>query len=571
MSDSTTDGLPELDPRRRAVLLAAGYSIYVLAGPGALTAGGSPLGALGLVPWALACSRPGRYKARLEFLAGALGLTSQVTWMGLVFAPALPLVAVGYGLWAMYPGMLLRRLARCLPLALALPLAWTGFEALIAWTKTPIGLSWLRLGHYLADWPTLGGSARVWGDLGLGFLLAACAGFVADLMRTRRVTRAALAALAVPVGLAAIFTLAWRAPRTVPGPRVLLVQPSFEQKRKQVTGDPEALFADSCALTREALEEDRARGAAPVDLVVWGESMLFATVVEEGLEEVVAELACDPWSFWAELDGEQRVELVRRLRALERRRLLDLVGGALLPEGASFVVGVDGLGARGGRLAGTVGVGLWGPDGARRDLGGKVHLAPGGETMVGLERLRLVREVIYELANYVPDRVPAEATRTFHVEGRDGRSWDLGASVCFDNAYDDPYAGPLRRGPLDAHLVVSNEAWYERTQELDQMVAFSKTLARATGRTLARAANSGISSVFDPEGRELGRVRVAGEDRMVRGALAVTLPVPDPTERGRTTPFVHLQPGLRPGFALLPWLALLLCRLRGRYRPRAVE
>ena len=38
-----------LAPRRRLALLAIGYALYVLGGPGVLTTGGSPLGALGVV------------------------------------------------------------------------------------------------------------------------------------------------------------------------------------------------------------------------------------------------------------------------------------------------------------------------------------------------------------------------------------------------------------------------------------------------------------------------------------------------------------------------------------------
>ncbi|MCB9916148.1 MAG: apolipoprotein N-acyltransferase [Planctomycetes bacterium] len=581
MTSAPLPGRDELAPRARVALLALGYAIYVACGPGWLWDEGSPLGALGLVPWALAASRPGRGKARLEWLCGAAAFTAQTWWMGYVFAPVLPAVAAGWGLWALYPGMLLKRLARRLPLALAVPLAWSGFEALLAWTKPPLGLSWLRLGHYLCDWPELAGSARVWGDLGLGFCLAACTGLLADALVARRtrtpLARASLVGAALPLALAAAFGLVWRAPATEPGPRVLLVQPAFEQQRKQVTGEPEELFAESLALTTRGLAENRAAGGAEPDLVVWGESMLYATVVEDGLDDVVAGLEVDPWSFWSDLDGPTRASYVRALRAQEQRRLARLVGDprrretGALPAGTSFAVGVDGLVAHAGRLAGTVAFALWSPRGERVGVSGKVHLAPGGETMVGLERFDVVRQVIYDLADYVPDRLAAERTDALPLEGRDGRRWTFGASVCFDNAFDDPYAGPLRRGDVDFHLVVSNEAWYERTQELDQMVAFSRTLALATGRALVRCANSGVSAAFGADGRELGRVRVDGDDRMVAGTLCLDVPVPTAAARATRTPFVLLQPGLRPLFALLPWLALAIGRRSARYRAASGE
>ena len=571
----------ELAARPRLAWLALGYLIYVCAGPGALTDGGSPLGALGISIWALTASRPGPRKARIEWLCGAVAFTAQTTWMGLVFLAAMPAVFVGWGLWAMYPGALLRRLAVRLPLAAAVPLSWIGFEALLAWTKTPIGLSWLRLGHYLADWPELAGSARVWGDLGLGFVLAALAGLLADVLRARgeggRPSRASWLAGLTPLLLAGVFTLAWRPPATKPGPRLLLVQPSFEQKRKQVTGDPRELLAESYALTQEALEQNRAAGGAEPDLVAWGESMLFTSIMEEGLEEVIGELEVDPWSYWAKLDARQRARAVRDWNAAEAGVVWNLTGNSSrripgrLPAGTSFLAGIDAVVAHEGRLRGTVGAALWGPEGDRLAVANKVHLAPGGETMVGLECFEFVRKTIYEIANYIPDRLPAAETSTLHLEGREGGSWDLGLSICFDNAYADPYAGPLRRGPLDFHLVVSNEAWYERTQELDQMVAFSKILAIATGRSLARVANSGVTMVIGPDGRELSRLRVGGDDRMVRGFLLADVPVPVEEERGVVTPYVLFQPFSLPLGALLPFLALLFAGRGSVTGPQAVS
>jgi apolipoprotein N-acyltransferase len=549
-----------------------------------LSGAGSPLGALGLVFWALTASRPGPYKARIEWLLGALCFSAQTTWMALVFWAAMPFVFVAYGVWAMYPGALLWRLAQRLPLSLATALCWTGFEALLTWTKTPLGLSWLRLGHYAGDWPTLAGSARVWGDLGLGFVLAAVAGFLADLWRARavgqRVSGASLAGVGVPLCSALILALVVRPPETEIGPRLLLVQPAFEQKRKQLTGDPDQLLRESFALTAEALEQNRAAGGREPDLVAWGESMLFCSWMEAGLEDEVGKLDLDPWHVWKDLDAAQKRRTVLELRQREAMIVGELLGGVPgAPPGAAqvlgpetfFVAGLDVLVAHEGRLRGMVGAGLWAPGGARVGLGTKVHLAPGGETMVGLERFEVVRDMIHALANYVPDRLAAEETSSLRLPGADGAAWDFGLSLCFDNAYADPYAGPLRRGPLDFHLVVSNEAWYERSQELDQMLAFSRILALSTGRTLVRVANSGVSAVYGPAGRELARLRVGGRDRCVKGALMVDLPVPREAAAAHATPFVVLQPWLLPLGTLLPLLGLVVCGILGRYRREPEE
>ena len=38
-----------------------------------------------------------------------------------------------------------------------------------------------------------------------------------------------------------------------------------------------------------------------------------------------------------------------------------------------------------------------------------------------------------------------------------------GVAVCFDNAFDDPFTTPLRRGPVDLFVVVRNEACEKKT------------------------------------------------------------------------------------------------------------
>ncbi|HTF90285.1 MAG TPA: hypothetical protein VK843_17855, partial [Planctomycetota bacterium] len=127
---------------------------------------------------------------------------------------------------------------------------------------------------------------------------------------------------------------------------------------------------------------------------------------------------------------------------------------------------------------------------------------------------------------------------------------------------------PLREGPLDFHLVASNEAWFLGDQENDQMMAFSRLAAIQTGRSIVRATNSGISAVIDPAGKEVARLVVQGRDREVAGTLRADVPVPLAAERARHTIYVDTW-WLWP-VALLCWPAILILlsrRLRAGYRP----
>jgi apolipoprotein N-acyltransferase len=113
--------------------------------------------------------------------------------------------------------------------------------------------------------------------------------------------------------------------------------------------------------------------------------------------------------------------------------------------------------------------------------------------------------------------------------------------------------------------VCSNEAWYEKSFEYDQMVAFSRLLALATGRSIVRATNAGVSIVLDPAGREVARLTSpGGDDRMVAGALAAVVPVPaEGTEHVRT-PFVRFERAWLGVWLLLPFL-LGFFVIRGGY------
>jgi apolipoprotein N-acyltransferase len=433
----------------------------------------------------------------------------------------------------------------------------------------------------------------VWGIYGLGFALVAAAGALVELVgrarRTsspgapgvpgapdgsdaqaplaRRLLRAA-PGLCLPLA-ALVLARVVSAPASEPGPRLLLVQPNVEQRRKLTLPRPEDLFFESLELTRTGLAEARAAGGGPIDLVAWGETMLPFPLIEEGLEAAHAAGARSP--AWTRDDLTPG--LLRWSREREREWVgRELFGGPLqpgvLPPGTAFLSGAEVFVARDGALRRSTAVVLWGRDGARAALGGKQHLVPGAEHLAGLERLGWVRSAAFAVAGYVPDLVAFERTGVFELERRGAAvegarpAWRFGVSICFDNAFDDPYTAPLREGALDFHLVASNEAWYLESFEADQMIAFSRLSAIQTGRSFVRATNSGITLVLGPDGGEVARLERDGRDRMLPGTLAVTVPVPvDPAAR---TPYVRLERVWLALWLLLPALVWALGRAGAR-------
>lgn len=74
----------------------------------------------------------------------------------------------------------------------------------------------------------------------------------------------------------------------------------------------------------------------------------------------------------------------------------------------------------------------------------------------------------------------------------------LGLSICFEDAF----SRDVRRDLPEATLLVnvSNDAWFEDSQEPHQHHAIARMRALETGRYMLRATNTGISSVIDQHG-----------------------------------------------------------------------
>ncbi|MEW6072715.1 MAG: apolipoprotein N-acyltransferase, partial [Planctomycetota bacterium] len=542
--------------------------------PGLASAEGMPLlAALGLGWWASRAARPFDARARrgrlAEWLAGALAMGPTMGWTWYVWPPTVLYMGAGLGLYTLLAAALLRAAARRLSLPLALPIAWTGMEVLRSAVPPPAGLGWLSLGHYAHHHLWLAGSARVWGVEGVGFALAALAGLLAAaLAAPRRLRPKDLLRGLGPAALGAVLVLAVPPPDTVAGPRLLLVQPGFSQKRKQ-TFDPAENFQGQRNLTHSDLARRAQQGEAPPDLVCWGESMLFVPLFESGVPDALAQGArLPPWADqitpdtladWQEWEAERVGKEILGLGLPPGSR------APRLPAGTSFLSGADTLDVVDGAIRRKTGVVLYSPDGSRAPVAGKRYLVPGAETMLGLERFAGVRAAIHAIAGYVPDLAAAPATGVLELATRGGRHFRLGATVCFDNAFLPPYVEPLAEtGGLDFHLVASNEAWYLRSGEVDQMVAFSRLIALSTGRAVVRATNSGISIGIDPDGRERGRVREEGRDRLARGTLLLDVPVPAGGPTSAVPPYVRLRSPLR---VVLGALALaLLVAFRGPIR-----
>lgn len=573
--DARTDSERALRPTTRLLAVGSAWLLLLLATPGFVHPDGFlSLAFLALVLWALFAARPGPKAFWIEWLAAAVGLSAQVFWNVNVLWLTLLAVAIVPAAYMAFAGIVLRRLARVLPIALAAPVAWIGLETLNGVVEPPFGFGWMRFGHHAHDHAFLLGAMRVVGVGGVGYALAALAGLAADAWRARVERRALgrfpILAAAIPAVLVIVASLATSPPETRAGPRVLLVQPDFKAVRKQKGAEPLVAFDELVALTRRGLV-DAERTGRPADIVAWGETVFPFALAEPTLDAAFDRgVRAAPWAerpierrhieYWHEAERE----LVQRaLFGVDSTR-------RVIPVGTLFLTGAEEFVERDGLLRRANAIVAFGESGQRIGRGGKIHLVPGGESLAGLERIDWVRDTAFALAGYVPDLVADAQASVVALTLRDGRTVHVGLTVCFDNTYDGPYTEPTRRGPLDFHLIASNEAWYVETWEFDQMVAFSRCIAAATGRSMVRATNSGISIVIGPDGRDMARLRGAsGKDRNEPGVLIAEVPIPA-RETG-PTPYARAEPVLRAGWIALPVLLWIFVRRRPGYRTPSVR
>jgi len=539
---------------KRALRILLGWALLFAASPGVLAPGGSLLLAIlgaGVVGAAL-LTPPGERQTRaflLEAAAGGLGASFALWWVVYVSAGAFLYIIPVLGIYQWCAGWLMRRFARRLPAGPAVTLGWLAGEVLRTLLIPPLGLGWLLLGHHTADHLWLAGSARIWGIEGLSFVVAALAGCVAQFIVDRKAMKSSMLLGMGSVALAAGLGAASAAPASVPGPRALVVQPGLSQGQKTAG----SFLRNLMALSFRALDAEALKAAPPVDFVAWGESMLPLPLAEQGVVPALKRgLNLAPWR------AALTPELLRKWQLLEEQEL-ERPFLERLPKGTYLLTGVEVHDVQGERIERYVGSALFGPQGRMGRVAKKRVLVPGGETMAGLERFQWVRDLVHDSIGYLPDFQAGTETGILELPGRSGRDYRIAAMACFDNAFMEPALEAVAAGPVDFLTVTSNEAWYHDACEMDQMVAFSRILAVATGRSLLRVTNSGVSVLIGPDGREIERLMVGDRDRSVEGSLAVTVPVPADSSLGGP-PYVRVRSFLRMGLLLFLGLLAWACR-----------
>lgn len=365
-------------------------------------------------------------------------------------------------------GLFIRRLG--LPGLWLSPVVWVSFE--YARGHVLGGFPWIPLGAAVATLLPVAQIASLIGVYGLSYVLAMCSTMVAVAMVARR--RAAVSAAIAAVVLLA--SISWWGGSRIRDAALLegttpftvgLVQGNVPQADKWNPALGGEILGRYLSMTREAV-------AAGAGLVIWPESSTPFFFDE------------DPFNAQA-------------------------VRNTVRESGTPLLFGTDEMDEGPPRRFYNSAF-MLAPDGATAAVYRKIHLVPFGE-YVPLRRLLFF---VAPLVESVSDFAPGTQVTMLPVAGHMAST-----AICYEVVY--PHL--IRRAVLEGSellTTVTNDAWYGGSSAPYQHYEMARLRAIEQGRYLARAANTGISAIVDPYGRETARADlfettvVTGEVRFIQ-------------------------------------------------------
>lgn len=460
-----------------------------------------PLMALGL--FVTRAARRAVWRAAAGAWVGSLPLwVITHAWMFKVspvgFFPGMLLQGSWAGVYVLLAAIAVRGRGGPVATAFALAIAWS-FVEVFRGSVLFGGYAWLLIGHPLIDAPFVFKSGAVLGAYGVGFAIAVSASGLVMLVRSRDDAVRVGSLIVVPWLVIGLSGLLAPAPGQPTGARAAIIQTNVPQDNRLAWAieDQVRLLQEFTAMT------EAARGAA--DFVVWPETMLpgrpispqaleemrrFGLVYETeipGAEQLPATIFADEVAL---LQQDLGVPMIVGATGIDGLRLSTTADGYVDQQQAGIYnsahLFID------GRLSAT-----------RYD---KLKLTIFGEVLPLVSRWEwLERRLLAIGAGGMSFDLDAGRRPVwFDVPLQSGGAIRIGTPICFEVAY----AGVSRRlargggDRVDALVNLTNDGWFSTSDSGRAMhLKLVRWRALENGVPIVRAANTGISTIVDAQGR----------------------------------------------------------------------
>jgi len=281
-------------------------------------------------------------------------------------------------------------------------------------------------------------------------------------------------------------------PEFTPGPRVAAIQGSVPQDEKILRGG--ALVTTYAALHMQALEGD-----PKPDLVVWPETCFadewFEVMPGSSPTEEFARKTAETQKYFGRLRFEVPSLLGLNAMVWEGDRGWKYNSALLLDE-------------RGHKLG-------------RYD---KMHLVPFGEYVPLGETFPFMS--VFTPYKHAYACRPGQLWTRFPLTAANGKHYTFGCLICYEDS--DTYLARQYAAsePVDFIVNISNDGWFDGTEEHEQHLAICRFRAIEARRSIVRSVNMGISGLIDSDGRVIA---IPGEtwstSKKMEGVVAVVVPL----------------------------------------------
>ena len=405
----------------------------------------------------------------LGWLCGLVHYLTALYWIhhvvahygGLPSPLSLAILVLLCGYLAVYPALFavaaLRLQSRPLWRLVALPAAWVTLEWIRAHALT--GFPWASLGYSQTPWSTLIQAADVTGVYGVSALVALANVCWVNVMEKRGV----VPALVVPA--ACLGLVLFYGDRRLEQIRGLLqktevwtvgvIQGNIDQGVKWDPSYQKTTLERYERLTLQAFMEE-----PPPELVVWPETAV---------------------PFFYGLDAERSQRLKRIVREA----------------GSPLLFGSPGVIEK-GREVPRLQNRAYLLDPERGDSGSyaKRHLVPFGEYVPLSKVLFFINKLVEAVGTFSPGDDPSP----LELEGK-----ELGVLICYEAIFPR-LARETVNGGASVLVNITNDAWFGDSGAPYQHLEMARWRAVEFRRPFVRAANTGVSSIFDATGKGCGRI-----------------------------------------------------------------